>query len=424
MKPYKQIYEEILERKLRAYASELEHRVSSIKITPSESTVLAGATALPFSGMAEPKLNVAGKGIKSKVMGGVLAGALALTGSHIAGLQRSINTTSVDVTGGIMQQMGEAARNTVAMQQKTLNSLPTQPQEWVTYTGARNLVDMSNSDALFTKNPADFINQLKTNSTYHSDAPIELFLNGTPTISKEGRSFISQVADELNQPIFVSTPSGKFDYSKEELVRSETFYPKQYTPITERPVTITEKETPWMDYAKSYIGKVFEDKYDIQPNLTIEGSNTGLDVNRILMDAGVKPTASGAPWCASFVNHTLKRSNISTKELKHPALAKSWEQYGQKLDYPAYGAILTYQHGEAAAGGHAGFVVGVNAQNPREIILLGGNHNTGVSYIRKSLDDPGVVLRYPKGYTPNFSLKKYDFSTMPDEAHTLPPEVK
>jgi uncharacterized protein (TIGR02594 family) len=76
------------------------------------------------------------------------------------------------------------------------------------------------------------------------------------------------------------------------------------------------------------------------------------------------------PWCASFVNWVHKQSGISGTG---SALAMSYNNWGKKVDKPAYGAVAVFSHG--GGKGHVGFVVGKQGSN---ILVLGGNQSNSV----------------------------------------------
>ena len=78
------------------------------------------------------------------------------------------------------------------------------------------------------------------------------------------------------------------------------------------------------------------------------------------------------PWCGTYVAHCLRSAGRGIP--KHWYRAREYENYGTKLQQPAYGclAVLT-----RTGGGHVGFVVGEDQAG--NILLLGGNQGNKVS---------------------------------------------
>ena len=76
-------------------------------------------------------------------------------------------------------------------------------------------------------------------------------------------------------------------------------------------------------------------------------------------------------WCADFVNFILRRTG-------HPATnsraAKSFLEYGKRIDSPRVGAIVVLTRGKN--GGHVGIVRGTDGAG--NIIVISGNHGNKV----------------------------------------------
>jgi uncharacterized protein (TIGR02594 family) len=90
-------------------------------------------------------------------------------------------------------------------------------------------------------------------------------------------------------------------------------------------------------------------------------------------------------WCADFMNFVLRRSGgVGT----HSRAARSFLQYGKKLDGPRVGAIaIMYRKG--LNSGHVGIVRGTDGQgNP---IIISGNHGNAV---KQSMYPKSRVLAY------------------------------
>jgi uncharacterized protein (TIGR02594 family) len=90
-------------------------------------------------------------------------------------------------------------------------------------------------------------------------------------------------------------------------------------------------------------------------------------------------------WCADFMNFVIKRAGAKGT---HSRAARSFLQYGKKLDGPRVGAIaILYRKGPN--NGHVGIVRGTDGQgNP---ILVSGNHGNTVM---QSIYPKSKVLAY------------------------------
>lgn len=120
--------------------------------------------------------------------------------------------------------------------------------------------------------------------------------------------------------------------------------------------------TPWMDAAWSHVG-VRETK----------GKAATPAIVAMYADAGhAEVTSDEVPWCAAFVGSCLKGAGLpNTGSL----LARSYLDYGTKLDEPKVGCIAIFKRG-APPSGHVAFVTGWGSGNIR---VLGGNQGDAVS---------------------------------------------
>ena len=103
---------------------------------------------------------------------------------------------------------------------------------------------------------------------------------------------------------------------------------------------------------------------------------------------GRSATQIGLPtklWCADFMNFVLRRAGGKGTQSR---AARSFLQYGKKLDGPRVGAIaIMYRQGPNS--GHVGVVRGTDGQgNP---IIVSGNHGNTV---RQSVYSKSRVLAY------------------------------
>lgn len=145
------------------------------------------------------------------------------------------------------------------------------------------------------------------------------------------------------------------------------------------------KASPWMLIAKSQLGQT-ERASGNNPSIVAYHSTTG------------KFKEDETPWCSSFVNWSFTKAGIIGT---NSARAYSWNNWGQTLKKPAYGAVAVMNYS------HVGFVEGIN--NDGRLILLGGNQGKpgSVNYSPNSFKSV-VTYRYPTGYVPNYNLPTYN----------------
>jgi uncharacterized protein (TIGR02594 family) len=100
-----------------------------------------------------------------------------------------------------------------------------------------------------------------------------------------------------------------------------------------------------------------------------------LEYLRSTTNLGVSATSKDeTPWCSAFVNWCLEQAGY---ERTKNALARSWLDWGQKIDTPRRGCIVVFQREKKF--GHVGFyleetathikVLGGNQQNPETAIF-------------------------------------------------------
>ena len=77
-------------------------------------------------------------------------------------------------------------------------------------------------------------------------------------------------------------------------------------------------------------------------------------------------------WCADFINFILRRTGHPTTNSR---AAKSFLDYGKRIDTPRVGAIVVLVRG--SNGGHVGIVRGTDGAG--NIIVISGNHGNKVS---------------------------------------------
>ena len=76
-------------------------------------------------------------------------------------------------------------------------------------------------------------------------------------------------------------------------------------------------------------------------------------------------------WCADFINFILRRTGHPTTNSR---AAKSFLEYGKRIDQPRVGAIVVLTRGKN--GGHVGIVRGTDGAG--NIIVISGNHGNKV----------------------------------------------
>jgi uncharacterized protein (TIGR02594 family) len=96
------------------------------------------------------------------------------------------------------------------------------------------------------------------------------------------------------------------------------------------------------------------------------------------------------PWCAAFVGAMLEQCGIASTRFES---AKSYLEWGVKLDQPAYGCIAVFGR---TGGGHVGFVVGQDSFG--NLRVLGGNQNDCVC-IRTFPRSAALGYRFAPGFS-------------------------
>lgn len=87
-------------------------------------------------------------------------------------------------------------------------------------------------------------------------------------------------------------------------------------------------------------------------------------------------TNDAIPWCGLFIAHVVKQAG---KEVaKNPLYALNWSSWGNAVDIPKLGDILTFKRD---GGGHVGIYVGEDSECYH---VLGGNQSDMVKVSRIS----------------------------------------
>lgn len=136
-------------------------------------------------------------------------------------------------------------------------------------------------------------------------------------------------------------------------------------------------DAPWMTLARNLLGT--KEK---------PGNADNPEILTWYVDAGVPQEHDEVPNCAAFVGAMLKRSGYKPSG---SLMARSYLNWGQKLDKPRKGCIAILKRG-AAPSGHVGFV---ESWTGATIRILGGNQSDSVSvasFSRASI----LGYRWPK----------------------------
>lgn len=127
-------------------------------------------------------------------------------------------------------------------------------------------------------------------------------------------------------------------------------------------------EPEWLAIARSYLGT--KEIAGAKHNATIVGF-----FKRVAGRALSDETA----WCAAFVGSCLVEAGLPST---HKLNARSYLDYGTKLDAPRLGCIVVFKRGNSSWQGHVAFYVGDNGSRVK---VLGGNQSDAVT-----------VASYPK----------------------------
>lgn len=85
-------------------------------------------------------------------------------------------------------------------------------------------------------------------------------------------------------------------------------------------------------------------------------------------------TNDAIPWCGLFIAHVVKQAGKEV--VKNPLYALNWSSWGNAVDVPKLGDILTFKRN---GGGHVGIYVGEDSECYH---VLGGNQSDMVNVAR------------------------------------------
>jgi len=141
-------------------------------------------------------------------------------------------------------------------------------------------------------------------------------------------------------------------------------------------------DCPWLDFAKGELAsRVREFPGDADnPRIVQYNKSTTLPF-------GMRNNDETA-WCSSFVNWCMMKADIKRTK---SALARSWENWGDKLNVPRHGCVVVLKRGDPPKG-HVGFFL---EKDGSKIVLLGGNQGDAVS-VREFDEGNLLSYRWPK----------------------------
>lgn len=149
-------------------------------------------------------------------------------------------------------------------------------------------------------------------------------------------------------------------------------------------------ECPWLALARKYIGQK-----------EIPGPRHNPLIVRMWERIKASFRDDETPWCSAFVGSVLELSGIQSSR---SAAARSYQNWGVKIDKPIPGCIVVFWRGSPKGySGHVGFVTGMTRNG--NLVVLGGNQGDAVSEAAFTMDRV-VSYRWPLGVpVPQEALK-------------------
>lgn len=117
----------------------------------------------------------------------------------------------------------------------------------------------------------------------------------------------------------------------------------------------------WIEKAREYIG-----------TKEIHGSKHNPKILELWQAAHLGFKDDETPWCAGFLGGVLEMVGIKSTR---SGMARSYLNWGKKLDQPIIGCVVVLARGKAPSG-HVGFVTGITGD---KLKVLGGNQSDSVS---------------------------------------------
>lgn len=121
-------------------------------------------------------------------------------------------------------------------------------------------------------------------------------------------------------------------------------------------------EPAWLTVARSYLGT-----REALPN----GHYNPL-IAEFFQSTVFKGGDADDAWCSAFANHCMHKAGIRGSG---KANARSWLDWGVKLEQPTLGCVVVFSRPPKPSEGHVSFYVG---EDKNYIHVLGGNQNNSV----------------------------------------------
>lgn len=131
------------------------------------------------------------------------------------------------------------------------------------------------------------------------------------------------------------------------------------------------------------MSKIQQDAFEIAKNelgvQEIPGSNHNPRILVYHSTTGLGASSDEVPWCSSFVNWCIKvAGGIGTNS----ASARSWLEWGKKIEKPVAGDVVIFSRGKNLNQGHVGFLASKPKMFLPYVLVLGGNQNNEVNVSR------------------------------------------
>lgn len=123
------------------------------------------------------------------------------------------------------------------------------------------------------------------------------------------------------------------------------------------------EEFPWLKVAKAEMARGVVEIAGDQDNPRIVEYHSATTLHA---------TDDETPWCSAFANWVMKQAGIKGTGL---ANARSWLDWGRKLDAPVPGCVVVLKRGTSPTSGHVGFYLEPKGDR---IAVLGGNQGNSV----------------------------------------------
>lgn len=146
-------------------------------------------------------------------------------------------------------------------------------------------------------------------------------------------------------------------------------------PIEAQPVGPAPR---WLEIAENEMGTA-----------EVQGSGDNPKILQYHQTTSLKATDDSVAWCSAFTNWCMKEVGL---EGTKSAAARSWLNWGERLDEPRTGCVAVLKRGSNPAQGHVGFYVGDGNGRMR---ILGGNQ---ANQVKVSLFPKAMLLsfRWPR----------------------------